>query len=176
MRPYSWTIRNGAGTYGEIDIIEGFNDITQNYITLHTGGACTFDPPANTETGTSNNDNYDCNLNSATGVGCSVIAPSGSYGTPFNANGGGVYAMEWTSSLIQIWFFPRSKIPADITSGNPNPSNWGLPTANFNSQYGNCDIDANFPAQTIVSLYSNCVDAVSDAALELLADRRSLVL
>jgi hypothetical protein len=64
--------------------------------------------------------------------------------------------MEWTSELINIYFFPRNAIPADITSGNPDPSGWGLPTANFESQYGNCDIDANFPAQTIVSICIRC--------------------
>ena len=119
-------------------------------MTLHTGGSCTFDAPANTETGTSNNDNYDCNLDSATGVGCSVIGPAASYGTAFNDNGGGVYAMEWTSNFIKIYFFPRDSIPSDITAGTPDPSTWGLPAANFDSQYGDCDIDANFPPQTIV--------------------------
>jgi hypothetical protein len=118
-------------------------------MTLHTGGACTFDPPANKEFGVSNNDNYDCSLES--GVGCSVIGPVGSYGSSLNAKGGGVYAMEWTSSFIKIYFFPRNAIPADITAGTPDPSSWGLPAANFDSQYGNCNIDANFPPQTIVS-------------------------
>ncbi|KAI9735456.1 MAG: hypothetical protein M1818_006462 [Claussenomyces sp. TS43310] len=147
--PAFWTIRNGNGTYGEIDIIEGFSDVTQNYMTLHTGEACSFQPPADEETGTSNQDSYDCSLSSASGIGCSVIGPTGSYGTPFNNNGGGVYALEWTSSLIKIYFFPRDKIPQDITDGTPDPTNWGLPAANYDTAYGNCDIDAGFPAQTI---------------------------
>jgi len=129
--------------------MEGFNDITQNYMTLHTGGACTFNPPANTQTGTSNNGNTDCSLNSA--VGCSVQGPAGSYGVPFNANGGGVYAMEWTSKAIKIWSFPRNAVPTDITAGTPDPSTWGLPAGNFDSSYGSCNIDEQFPAQTIVS-------------------------
>lgn len=62
--------------------------------------------------------------------------------------------MEWTSELINIYFFPRNAIPADITSGNPDPRGWGKPTANFESKYGDCDIDANFPPQTIVSFSS----------------------
>lgn len=147
----SWTIRNTPGTpYGEIDIMEGFSDITQAYTTLHTqnvDGNCTFTPPANTEIGTSNQDSYDCGGD----IGCSVIGQEGSYGTPMNENGGGVYAMEWTSDFINIYFFPRNAIPADITSRNPEPSSWGTPTANFESQYGDCDIDVHFPAQTIVS-------------------------
>ena len=149
--PFSWTIRNGDGPYGEIDLLEGFSDISTAYTTLHTdpSSTCTFSPPADQETGSSNQDSTDC----AGDVGCSVIGTDGSYGTSFNENGGGVYAMEWTSDLINIYFFPRNAIPADITSGNPDPSGWGLPTANFESQYGNCDIDANFPAQTIVSRF-----------------------
>lgn len=59
--------------------------------------------------------------------------------------------MQWTSSFIRVWFFARAKIPADITAGTPDPSKWGLPTANFDSANGACNIDANFPAQTVVS-------------------------
>jgi hypothetical protein len=62
--------------------------------------------------------------------------------------------MEWTSTYIRVWFFSRKNIPADITNGNPTPSGWGMPMANFDSAHGNCDIDANFPAQTIVSIFS----------------------
>jgi hypothetical protein len=66
-----------------------------------------------------------------------------------NDNGGGVYAMDWTSDHINIYFFPRNAIPDDITSENPDPTKWGTPTANFESRYGSCDIDAHFPPQTI---------------------------
>jgi hypothetical protein len=80
------------------------------------------------------------------------MGPAGSYGASFNNNGGGVYALEWTSNWLRVYFFPRNAIPLDIKTGHPNPSLWGLPTANFDSQYGDCDIDANFPPQTIVSI------------------------
>lgn len=145
-------MRNTPGPYGEINILEGFNDITQNYMTLHTSGACSFNPPANTQTGTSNNGNTNCQLSNV--VGCSVQGPASSYGTPFNENGGGVYAMWWTSDFIRIYIFPRSAIPADIISGRLHPSTWGLPVANFDSKYGKCSIDSNFPPQTIVSFSS----------------------
>jgi hypothetical protein len=117
-------------------------------MTLHTGSNCTFNPPASYESGASNN-NYDCQLTNP--VGCSVEGPVGSYGSSFNAQGGGVFAMEWTSTFIRIYFFPRSAIPADITASKPDPSTWGVAAADFDSQYGDCDIDANFPPQTIVS-------------------------
>jgi hypothetical protein len=147
---FSWTIRNNPGPYGEIDIYEGFNDIEQVYMTLHTDGDCTFNPPANAQSGVSNNDNFDCQLDNP--VGCSVKGPVGSYGSSFNAQGGGVFAMEWTSTFIRIYFFSRNAIPADIIAGKPDSSKWGIPAADFDSQYGGCDIDANFPPQTIVSI------------------------
>ncbi|KAH8594871.1 glycoside hydrolase family 16 protein [Bisporella sp. PMI_857] len=147
--PAFWTIREDDGPYGEIDIVEGFNNIETNYATLHTldtpAGTCVFNPPANAQTGTSNEGNTDCSSD----IGCSVQGQSGSYGTSFNQNGGGVYALEWTSTKINIFFFPRNSIPEDITSGQPDPTQWGLPQANFDTVYGSCDIDTNFPRQTI---------------------------
>ena len=130
-------------------VYEGFNDIEQVYMTLHTSGNCTFNPPAYGESGISNNNNYDCQLDNP--VGCSVEGPVGSYGSFLNAQGGGVFAMEWTSTFIRVYFFPRNAIPADITAGNPDPRSWGVPAADFDSQNGDCDIDANFPPQTTVS-------------------------
>jgi hypothetical protein len=49
--------------------------------------------------------------------------------------------MEWTSTAIRIWAFPRGTIPASITAGTPNTAEFGIPSANF---YGDCDIDAHF--------------------------------
>lgn len=62
--------------------------------------------------------------------------------------------MEWTSTYIRVYFFPRNAIPKDITAGNPDPSGWGLPTANYDNRSGfDCDIDGNYVAQKIVSLH-----------------------
>lgn len=135
-----------------MDILEGSNDITQAFISLHTENICSFTSAPSTQLGTLNNDNTKCQLDN--GAGCSVESTANSYGTPFNKNGGGAYAMQWTSKFIRVWFFPRNKMPADITAGNPDPSKWGSPTANFDSAHGGCNIDANFPAQTVVSLVS----------------------
>lgn len=42
-------------------------------------------------------------------AGCGIESSSpSSFGTSLNAAGGGVYAMQWTSKLIKIWFFPRN--------------------------------------------------------------------
>lgn len=95
----SWTIRDDQGTYGEIDIIEGFNNVDTNFMTMHTDtekpGTCTFSPPADQETGVSNQDSTDCGSD----IGCSVIGGEGGYGTGFNNGGGGVYAMEVSHPL-----------------------------------------------------------------------------
>jgi hypothetical protein len=56
------------------------------------------------------------------------------YGAEFNANGGGVYAMEWTSTAIRIWFFPPSGVPEslfDDYEGIPDPESFGTPSASF---------------------------------------------
>lgn len=68
-------------------------------------------------------------------------------GDMFNANGGGVYTWEWTSTAIRIWFFPRNAIPASILSGTPDVDAFGIPTANF---AGDCDIDAYFHNASIL--------------------------
>jgi hypothetical protein len=78
-----------------------------------------------------------------------------SFGTPFNDIGGGVYATEWTSEYIRIWFFPRDSIPSDIEAGMPDPSTWGLPQANFQ---GSCDIDSHFHDHQIVFDTTFCGD------------------
>lgn len=69
--------------------------------------------------------------------------------------------MEWTSELINIFYWPRDSIPADITAGTPDPTGWGTPMANYESRYGNCDIDNNFPTQTIVSYLFLCLSCLS---------------
>lgn len=45
-------------------------------------------------------------------VGCGI--KDFTYGEGFNQGGGGVYAMEWTSDGISVWFFPRRHIPRDL--------------------------------------------------------------
>ena len=72
-----------------------------------------------------------------------------SYGKGFNANGGGVIAMEWTSSVIQIWFFPNGTTPSDLEAGNPDPASWQKPVAQFQ---GSCDIPSHFQDMKIVRL------------------------
>jgi len=81
--------------------------------------------------------------------GCAVVDYVGtSYGTAFNSVGGGIYATLWTNSAIQIWYWARNNIPADVANGNPNPSGWGTPAADFSG----CAFDTYFSNLKIVSI------------------------
>ena len=147
--PAFWTLGTGTWPYnGEIDIIEGVNNMEGYLSSLHTAYECSITGDSSTETGIFQTS--DCQLDVATGgnsAGCGVSdLDSNSFGLGFNANGGGVYAMDWTSDYIKIWFFPRGSIPDDITTGWPNPCNWGKPVQYFQG----CDIDANFKDHQIV--------------------------
>lgn len=124
---------------GEIDILEGVNDNTQNQVSLHTGPGCTM--PHDFEqgqTGILHHGNYDydafnCGSAATFNQGCGVLdrTSDASYGESFNNANGGVYALVWADYAIQVYFFKRSQIPQDITDGSPDPDNWGTPVANF---------------------------------------------
>lgn len=81
-------------------------------------------------------------------VGCGIRDNrTTSFGAGFNAAGGGVYAMQWTSDYVRVWFFARGSIPSDILSRQPNPASWGLPFANMQ---GSCVVDQHFQGHKIV--------------------------
>jgi hypothetical protein len=144
--PAFWTFGPDWPGSGEIDIIEGVNGQTTNSITLHSGPGCTMAPDG--ATASSKLTETNCNAgNGADGCGFETTDTQG-FGTGFNAVGGGVYAAEWTSTGISVYFFARAAIPADITSGQPNPSNWGAPVASFSGS--GCDIDSHFQNHNIV--------------------------
>ena len=117
-------------------------------MTLHTGSGCSI---TNNGTFSGSIITPNCDTNAAgqsTNAGCQIgTSNDASYGTGFNNGQGGVYATEWTSNAISIWFFPRSAIPSDVSSGNPDPSGWGQPMASFS---GGCDIDSFFNNNQIV--------------------------
>ena len=150
--PAFWMVGPNWPNHGEIDIIEGVNSQNSNSMTLHTDAGCSITNNGK-YTGTMTTSN--CNVAAAgqsTNAGCQINTPSSaSYGTGFNSNGGGVYATEWTSDEISIWFFPRSAIPSDITSGSPDPTGWGTATASFS---GGCDIDSHFQNLQIVCSFT----------------------
>lgn len=134
---------------GEIDIIENVNLATANQYALHTDITCT--QPSNvTQTGKVKSPNCQAVV-TPTDVqnpgGC-VVAESqaGSFGQGFQ---GGVFATQWEKGVgVNIWFFPRASVPSDLSSNQPDPSNWGTPSASY-PQSG-CDVSAGFADQSIV--------------------------
>lgn len=129
---------------GEVDIIEGANTASYNLMSAHTSADCVL-PSA----GFTGIEQYlDC---SDLTYGCNFVPPTtdtSSYGTGFNAVGGGVYALQWTDDAISIWHFPRTGIPQDILDKQPDPSGWGLPQALFGST--GCDVSSHFNDMNIV--------------------------
>jgi hypothetical protein len=153
--PAYWMFGDQWPTRGEIDILEGVNTQTENKITLHTGPGCTITSEGSDPSSTLVNDN--CNAGNAN-TGCGqCTADNQNYGDGFNDIGGGVYATEWTSEYIAVWFFHRDRIPQDIQSGNPDPVSWGTPTAKFNGGQG-CNIDEHFMDHNIVFDTTFCGD------------------
>ncbi|KAK7521320.1 mixed-linked glucanase precursor [Phyllosticta citriasiana] len=127
--PAYWMYGPNWPNSGEIDIIEGVNLQSTNQMTLHTTAGCTVTVGEGGQSGSSGSNN--CNDNSGYN-GCPVYSNTGnSYGTGFNSAGGGVYATFWNGGSIQMWYWPRSSVPSDITNGSPAPSGWGTPMAHF---------------------------------------------
>ncbi|PQE19384.1 hypothetical protein CJF30_00009820 [Rutstroemia sp. NJR-2017a BBW] len=143
--PAFWMFGPNWPNSGEIDIIEGVNADTTDTITLHTAAGCNVSSSA-LKTGTMVT--TDCNQDDA-GTGCSTSTPNtNNYGKGFNNIGGGVYAMQWASSRISVWFWPRASIPADITANDIDVASWGTPLANFSGS--GCDFDTFFANQSII--------------------------
>jgi Glycosyl hydrolases family 16 len=164
--PAFWTIGSGADWpyAGEIDILEGRNSLQNTLSSLHTGNTCSIAGDSRTQTGTLQN--TDCDYASgANPIGCGVTDnTSNNYGSGFNdgsvpgsgQTGGGIYAMEWKSDGIKIWFFPRSNIPQDLFTDSPDPSGWGIPYADL---AGDCDFTVtNFQNHRIVVDNTFCGD------------------
>lgn len=160
--PAYWTVGANWPNQGEIDIIEGVHENTQNQFTLHTGDGCSLDTnvPAVTNFKTAFSGsiaNTACASSASDNSGCAIIDSSkASYGHNFNLGAGGVFATQWDSTGIKHFFFPRGQIPEDIESGNPDPSSWGLPAAVFGS--GTCDIESHFVEHSIVFDITLCGD------------------
>jgi hypothetical protein len=158
--PAIWTKGNPWPEHGEIDVVETWNNMAYNTMTLHTKGTC-LDAGGN-ETGTLMGNN--CSNSDNTGCGVQDNDPQ-SAGDVFNANKGGVWVLEWTSQFIRIWFFSRQSIPSSITDGKPDPDTFGpgyqyeLPAANFMAYpNGSCLIDDHFSDHNIVIDIDFCGD------------------
>ncbi|RMZ83979.1 hypothetical protein DV737_g1281, partial [Chaetothyriales sp. CBS 132003] len=161
--PAFWMVGPDWPTNGEIDIVEGVNDQTSNIMTLHTSAGLSLSTPSASKSlapfaGKIATSNCDVNApDQAKNAGCSIVDNSNlTFGAGFNAAGGGVYATEWTSQFIKIWFFPRDRIPSDIASGSPQPqASWGEARSVFQ---GGLNLDDHFNNLQIVFDNTFCGD------------------
>ena len=111
-------------------------------MTLHTGPGCSIPPSASSLASGRLQSTY-CVTTPDSNAGCAFIDNSPlSFGVNFNKAKGGVFAHLWNENGISIWHWPRASIPNDITTKKPNPSQWGLPVADFPST--ECDIASHF--------------------------------
>ncbi|KAG9200781.1 hypothetical protein G6514_006637 [Epicoccum nigrum] len=152
--PAFWMVGPNWPNQGEIDIYEGVHLNTYDQVTLHSSAGCVPSVGTGGETGR-RVAGADCGAGGGfNGCGVQSNSPT-SYGTAFNANGGGVYATLWTNSGIKVWYFASRDVPANIRSGNPDPSSWGTPTANFGP---GCDYASKFKSLNIVFDITFCGD------------------
>ena len=93
--------------------------------------------------------------------GCQISDKQGSasFGSGFNAIGGGVYATEWLNNGFAIWFFPRTDKAGikQATSYHPDPSQWGKPLAKFTFKSG-CDVHSHFTNMKMIFDLTFCGD------------------
>ncbi|KAL5508546.1 hypothetical protein ACEPAH_6165 [Sanghuangporus vaninii] len=157
--PAAWeTLESDWPASGEVDIVEGVNDIDPNTSTLHTSSDCTM-PSSRDMTGTATE--LDCDTAANGNAGCGVeVDKSNSYGPAFNAAGGGWYVMERTDSFIRVFFWSRedSSVPDEVQSGasTVNPDNYGTPYALFPNT--SCDLDSHFGDNNIIINLTLCGD------------------
>jgi len=147
-----WTNGPNWPAGGEIDIVEGVNNYTDNQATIHTNPGCSLPSTSSASLNMSGTlvASTDCSASATGNQGCGVRSNlSNSFGAGFNGNGGGVYASKhserpsmngsngravlWDNTGIKVYFFPRGSIPSDIPAGAPQPQQWPAPMANFPS-------------------------------------------
>jgi len=132
--PAFWSNGPNWPAGGEIDIIEGVGDYTNNQATIHTDSGCTLSSSNSNTLRISGGviGGTDCAALTTGNQGCGIRASTdNSFGAGFNSNGGGTYAMKWDTSGIAVYFFPRGSEPGDLEANAPQPDSWGNPQARW---------------------------------------------
>ncbi|KAG6380032.1 glycoside hydrolase family 16 protein [Boletus reticuloceps] len=151
-----YNVRSPALTVlqGEVDIVEGVNNVEPNQSTLHTSPSQCVVPESLLPV------KHDLLLlvNGNAGCGVKLTEDYNSFGPGFNNIGGGWYAIERTNNYISIWFWERgdASAPSDATSGAAtiDTSNWGTPAAYFPNT--DCDLATHFAANGIIINLTFC--------------------
>lgn len=95
-----WTNGPNWPDNGEIDIVEGVNNYTNNQATIHTGVGCSMSTSNTTLLGITGTivGGTDCSATQSNNTGCGMRSTGKtSFGSGFNSVGGGVYASEWVA-------------------------------------------------------------------------------
>ena len=133
-------------------------------MSLHTSNGCKHpDSTSSSSIETGQAISTDCFNQTNGNQGCIVQTPGNSYGKSFASSGGGVYALNWNSSGIYIWFFPRDSIPSDLHDSTPDLDGWGLPAAAYPTS--SCDMSKFFRPQTLILDITICGNLAGDAGL-----------
>ncbi|SJL03994.1 uncharacterized protein ARMOST_07351 [Armillaria ostoyae] len=156
--PAWWTVGDNWPNQGEIDVLENVHNANANQYTFHTGEGCTIQA---SDGMTAKLNNEQCAVSGGSdNAGCGMVDtsnPNYSYGKQFNEIGGGIFAHLWNDKGIQIWHFPKTSIPKDITAGTPNLANWGKPAA-FLPNGASCDTGTHFKGHNLVIDTTLCGD------------------
>ncbi|KAM5531858.1 hypothetical protein V8D89_014488 [Ganoderma adspersum] len=148
--PSFWTKGPNWPAGGEIDVLEAVNLMSSNQMAIHTSTGCTVS-------------GADCSQ----GSGCTVTEKqSNSYGQAFATAGGGVWATQFDTTGINIWFWSRNDIPDSVKSATTtiDPSSWGTPSAAYPSDTS-CDIANFFTPQQLVLDITLCGDWAGVASI-----------
>lgn len=148
--PSFWTKGPNWPAGGEIDVLEAVNLMPANQMAIHTSSGCTVS-------------GVDCSQ----GSGCTVSEKQdNSYGQAFATAGGGVWATQFDTTGINIWFWSRNNIPDSVKNATTtiDPSSWGTPSAAYPSD-SSCNISNFFTPQQLVLDITLCGDWAGAAAI-----------
>ncbi|VDB91565.1 unnamed protein product [Peniophora sp. CBMAI 1063] len=163
--PAIWEVGPSWPFDGEVDIVEGSNDIVKpNQATLHTGPGCTI-PTSGDFSGSVITTDCDSSNDVNNNIGCAIkFSAPNSYGHDFNLNQGGFFASERSTTEVKVWFWARNanNIPSDVLQGSNtiDTDNWGKPQAFFPDTQ--CDIGSHFSNNNIIINLNFCGDLAAN--------------
>jgi hypothetical protein len=160
--PAWWLTNDPWPSHGEIDVIEQIHGVGQNNFVGHTEGRCDAGAPSDSFQGNwkpsypwITNPSTDCTL-SSNPQGCAADLPPGTFGGPFNRQGGGAFALVWDETGARVYFWSNAcgGLPLDLTTTtqSPFPSTWGLPMARFNFDSPDCSPDRFHDLYMVINL------------------------
>lgn len=156
--PALWTCGPQWPKFGEIDVMENIGVTGQgtfaNLVSVHMGNNSPNQASPSSFSGRAVGTNCDTNYGKGEN-GCQIYDSNEngpSWGTAFNNNGGGVWALQYgQDGGVKVWFWGRGQVPNELSNPRIAPGilstlNWGQPMANFQSEV----INSNLRQQQII--------------------------